>query len=145
MNPSRPDVVFDCNIFLQAISRTNGPAAEALRLVDQNVVTLHLSKGILRELRRTLAYPEIRQKNPHVTDDVVARFIDHLLFRGVLLRDVPHAFDFPRDPHDEPYIDLAAAIGADYLVTRDRDLLSLADAHDIEAKQFRQRFPKLSV
>ena len=145
MNPSKPDVVFDCNVFLQAISRANGPAAEALRLIERNVVSLHLSRPILRELRRALAYPEIRQRNPHVTDEVIGAFLARVSFRGVLLRDVPHVFDFPRDRDDEPYIDLAAAVAADYLVTRDLDLLSLATDRAIQAKQFRQRFPNLSV
>jgi hypothetical protein len=34
MSDSRPDVVFDCNVFLQAIARAGGPAAEALRAVE---------------------------------------------------------------------------------------------------------------
>jgi predicted nucleic acid-binding protein len=58
---------------------------------------------------------------------------------------VPHVLDVPRDPDDEPYLDLAAAVEADYLVTRDQDLLSLNTDHSIEAKQFRQRLPKLSI
>ncbi len=120
MNPSRPDVVFDCNVFLQAISRVNGPAAQALRLVERNVVRLYVSKPILRELRRTLTYPEIRQRNPFVTNEVIDVFLARLLFRSVLLRDVPHTVDFSRDPDDEPYINLAAAVAADYLVTRDK-------------------------
>lgn len=145
MNAVRPDVVFDCNVFVQAITRVNGPAAEALRLVDHNMVTLHLSKPVLRELRRTLAYPEIRVRNEHVTDELIEAFIAHLSFRGVLHRAIPHKFSFSRDPGDEPYINLAAAVSADYLVTRDRDLLSLATDRSIEAKQFRQRFQGLVV
>jgi predicted nucleic acid-binding protein len=58
---------------------------------------------------------------------------------------VPHIFDFPRDPDDAAYVDLAAASGATFLVTRDKDLLSLTTDHSIEAKQFRQRFPSLSI
>jgi putative PIN family toxin of toxin-antitoxin system len=145
MNPSRPDVVFDCNIFLQAVSRVKGPAAESLRLAENNAVNLFVSKPILRELRKTLAYPEVRQKNPQLTDDVMDAFLSRIAFRGVLVRHVPHVFDFPRDPDDEPYLDLAAAVCADFLVTRDQDLLSLATDHSVEAKQFRQRFPQMSV
>src|SRR2546426_446599 len=77
-----------------------------------------------------LAYPEIREKNPHVTTEVIDAFLARIMFRGVLNRDVPHVFDFPRDPDDAAYIDLAAAVSADYLVTRDQDLLSLATDHD---------------
>ena len=143
MHSSRPDVVFDCNVFLQALARVQGPAAEALRLVEQNRVTLHISKPILREVRRALAYPEVRQKNPAVTDESVEAFLSRISFRGVLFRDVPHVYDFPRDPDDEAYIDLAAAVNADYLVSRDQDILSLATDHTIQAKEFRQRFPRL--
>jgi putative PIN family toxin of toxin-antitoxin system len=145
MNRSRPDVVFDCNVFLQALARAKGPAAEALRLVEQNHLTLHLSRAILRELGRVLAYPEVQQKNPAVTDEGIDAFLSRISFRGVLHRIVPHIYDFPRDHDDEPYIDLAGAVNADYLITRDKDLLSLAMDHTVEAKQFRQRFPRLSV
>lgn len=145
MNPSRPDVVFDCNTLFQAMSRANGPAAHALRLVEQNLITLHISKAVLRELRRILDYPELREKNPHLTREVIDEFLVRLVFRGVLQRDVPHIFTYPRDPEDEPYLDLAAAVQADYLVTRDNDLLALATDHSIEAKQFRQRLPQLQV
>ena len=38
---------------------------------------------------------------------------------------VPALFALPRDPDDEPYLNLAIAAGADYLVTRDNDMLDL--------------------
>jgi putative PIN family toxin of toxin-antitoxin system len=145
MNLHRPDVVFDCNIFLQALTRGTGPAAEALRRVERNEVTLYVSRRTLRELRAVLAYPEIREKNPHVTDSMVDEFVERIAYRGVLVRDVPHVVQFPRDPHDEPYLDLVAAVRADFLVTRDRDLLDLATDHATEAKEFRQRFPSLKI
>src|SRR5690348_14367004 len=115
---SRPDVVFDCNVLLQAATRANGPAAAALRLMDANRITLHLSKSILREFRRTFEYPEIRERNRHVTDERVEDFIADLLFRGSLYRDVPAVLHLPRDPNDEAYLNLAAAVEADFLVTR---------------------------
>jgi putative PIN family toxin of toxin-antitoxin system len=145
MAPSRPDIVLDCNVFLQAVCRAAGPAADVLRLVERNEAQLHVSRPVLQELRRALAYPEIREKNPHVTDDVVNAFVARLSFRAVVHRDVPRIFDFPRDPSDEAYVDLAAVASAHYIVTRDNDLLSLATGHDIAAKQFRQRFPSLTV
>src|SRR3954471_12689337 len=97
---------------------------------------LYVSRAVLRELRRTLEYPEIREKNPQLTPVIIDAFVARLMFRGVLIRDVPHVFEYGRDPGDEPYLDLAAAVSADYLVTRDQDLLFLATDHSIEAKQF---------
>jgi putative PIN family toxin of toxin-antitoxin system len=145
MDSLRPDVVYDCNVFVQAIIRASGPAAAALRLVERNAVRLHVNRPILRELRRTLAYPELRQKNPNITYAIVEDYLDHIAFRGVVHRDVAHVFEHPWDADDEIYVDLAAAVDANYLVTRDNDLLSLATDHSVAAKQFRQRFPSLRV
>jgi predicted nucleic acid-binding protein len=46
---------------------------------------------------------------------------------------------------DEPYIDLAASAHAEFLVSRDRDLLSLATNRSLVGKEFRQRFPRLRI
>ena len=68
-----------------------------------------------------------------------------MTFRATLVRRVRHVMDYARDPKDEPYIDLAAAARADYLVTRDKDLLSLMTAHSAAAKLFRQKTRPLAV
>jgi predicted nucleic acid-binding protein len=62
-----------------------------------------------------------------------------------LINPVPQVFVFDRDPKDEPYINLAAAAGADYLVSRDRDMLDLMTGYGIDSKAFRQRFRPLKV
>lgn len=61
------------------------------------------------------------------------------------IKEVPRAFEYPRDPTDEPYINLAIAAHAKYLVSRDKDLLDLMTATDLESKQFRQRFRFLRI
>lgn len=60
MTRSRPDVVFDCNVFLQAISRVNGPAAQSLRLVEQNAITLYIITGKLFRQR----FPSLHVVSP---------------------------------------------------------------------------------
>lgn len=42
-------------------------------------------------------------------------------------------------------MNLAIAAEADYLVTRDRDLLDLMIGHSAECKEFRQRFRKIKI
>lgn len=145
MDATCPLAVFDCNVLLQAISRKSGPAAATVRLIEQSRIYLIISKPIIREFRKIWTYPEIIERNPHVTASVVHDFVDFLLFRGTLFRDVPHVIDFPRDPKDEPYLDLALAVEADFLVTRDKDMLTLTHDHSAEAKQVRQRCPKLHI
>ena len=62
-----------------------------------------------------------------------------------MVRHVPRVFEYSRDPDDEPYLNLAIAARAAFLVSRDRDLLDLMTGHDAESKQFRQRFRFLKV
>ena len=41
MEPSRrPGVVFDCNVFLQALANEKSAAAKALDFLEQDVITL---------------------------------------------------------------------------------------------------------
>jgi putative PIN family toxin of toxin-antitoxin system len=141
----RPRVVFDCNILVQAVSNSAGPAGEALGLLERNLIEVFVSRAVLNELRAVLRYPSVREKLPGLNDERVDKFVERLVFRGTLIRQVPHAFDYPRAKQDEPYIDLAAAADAHYLVSRDNDLLSLCTDHSPIGKQFRQRFPRVRV
>jgi predicted nucleic acid-binding protein len=65
--------------------------------------------------------------------------------KATLITHVTRAFAFPRDPDDEPYLNLAIAVKAAFLISRDRDMLNLMTGHDAESKQFRQRFRFLTV
>ena len=53
---------------------------------------------------------------------------------------VPSLFSLPRDPDDEPYLNLALAADADYLVTWDKDLLDL-----MQDATFRAQYPRLTI
>jgi putative PIN family toxin of toxin-antitoxin system len=145
MAGQRPRVVFDCNVLVQAISNRDGPAGQSLSLLDQNLIEVYASRASLKELRDVLQYASVRQKFPDLNEEIVAAFIQRFVFRATLLRHVPHVFDYPRARQDEPYIDLAVAANANYLVSRDHDLLSLATERSIIGKQFRQRYPRLKV
>jgi predicted nucleic acid-binding protein len=80
-----------------------------------------------------------------LTAERIEKFMDRL--RGVvtLVDEVPHVFTYPRDPKDEHYVDLAIAVGARLVVSRDRDLLALADPKDPAGRDFQARFPAISV
>lgn len=143
--PGRPRVVLDCNICVQAVAFDNGPAARALRAAEAGHFELFVSAATLGELRRVLAYEEIRTISPSLTPARLAAFLERLAYRSTLIRRVRHVFDFPRDPRDEPYLDLCAAVKADYLVTRDKDMLWLMTGHAALCKDFRRKTHPLQV
>jgi putative PIN family toxin of toxin-antitoxin system len=136
---ARPRAIFDCNVLVQAVLNPSGPGYACLRLLEEGRVELCLSLDAITEARKVLNRPFVRQRLPEITSERIDAFLSALAYRADLLREVPHVQAYPRDPKDEPYLDLAVAAGADYLVTNDGDLLALATAHSSEAKQFRQR------
>ncbi len=137
--------VFDCNVYLQAASREKSIAAECLRLVEDGKVRLYLSEEILAEVEDVLSRPEIRNHFQTLTDEIVEAFLVRLRRTSQMIRRVPKEFSYSRDPDDEPYINLAVEVEADYIVSRDNDLLDLMTDYTNEAKQFRQRFRLLRV
>lgn len=118
--------VFDCMVFLQAATSDRGPAFACLELVEANQVTLYVSTPILAEVRDVLSRPKITGQFPHLTAARVDVFLQKVASMAVLVGDVPGSGLSVRDAADQPYLDLAAAVNADYLVSRDPDLLDLA-------------------
>lgn len=138
-------VVFDCNVLLQAAARERSVAAKCLNLTESGLVRLFVSRDVLAEVEDVLNRPEIRAHFQDLSDEVVGTFLKRLQKLSVLVRLVPKKFTYTRDEDDEPYINLAVAAGANFIVSRDKDLLDLMTDHTDECKDFRQRFRPLKV
>lgn len=141
----KPRVVFDCNVLLQAAAREKSIAAKCLNLAESGLVQICVSREVLAEAEDVLNRSAIRAHFPDLSDEIVGAFLKHLEKLSVLVRPVPKKFSYPRDEDDEPYINLAVAAGADFIISRDRDLLDLMAGHTDECKEFRQRFRPLRV
>jgi predicted nucleic acid-binding protein len=92
-----------------------------------------------------LSRSQLRQDFPLLTDEKVEQLLELLLLKSKLLHNVPRRFELPRDPNDEPYLNAAIEAGAQFLVSRDRDLLDLMDWNTREGRDFRSRFPQLRI
>lgn len=141
----KPRVVFDCNVLLQAAARGKSVAAKCLNLAESGLIQLFVSREVLDEAEDVLNRPEIRSHFPDLSDEIVGAFLKRLQQLSVLVHPVPKKFSYPRDEDDEPYINLAVSAGAEFIITRDRDLLDLMTGHSTECKEFRQRFRPLRV
>lgn len=138
-------VVFDCNVLLQAAARKTGPGAACLRLAEKGFVRLYLSEETLTEISEVLSRPQVRVQFPELTDDIVGAFLDLLRRTAHTVARVPRKFTYQRDVDDECYVNLAIEVKADYLVSRDSDLLDLMSGHTEVCKDFRRRFRQLKV
>jgi putative PIN family toxin of toxin-antitoxin system len=107
-------------------------------------VTLCVSRSTLAEVSDVLNRPKSRQRFKTLTPERTEAFLRELQKAAVLVDSVPEVFSYPRDPDDEPYVNLALAAGAPYLVTWDNDLLDLMEENP-DGAAFRSRFPGLRI
>jgi putative PIN family toxin of toxin-antitoxin system len=118
-----PRVVLDTNLVLSALVFTHGRLA-ALRHAWHEAGSRPLvSQATVAELVRALTYPKFALA-PEQQRELLA---DYLPFcTAVPMRTPPPKTPVCRDPFDLPFLQLAVAGNAAYLVTGDRDLLALA-------------------
>ncbi|MDQ3131861.1 MAG: putative toxin-antitoxin system toxin component, PIN family [Acidobacteriota bacterium] len=104
-----------------------------------------MSEEILREIADVLTRPKLRAKFSLLTAERAEKLLQTLRKKATLAKNVPHLFSYACDPKDEKYINLAAFVKADYIISRDKDLLDLMTDFTDDAKDFRQRFRPLKV
>ena len=129
--------VFDTNILVSAfLTRhySGGVSTRApLRFVREGRVCLYLSPDIVAELLATLTRHPRTQANYRYTPEMAEQYCSDLLDLAQVIDappDTPGAV--PRDPDDDKIIACAVAAEVDYLVSRDRDLLSLGSYQGIQ-------------
>lgn len=118
-------VVLDTNVLLSALI-FGGGLPGAVRLAwQQGMLRPLASAATVQELVRALAYPKFRLHAAE-QEELLADYLPYV--QTVRMPDPPPAVPACRDPLDEPFMQLALAGQAQWLVSGDRDLLDLADA-----------------
>lgn len=120
-----PRAVLDTNVVVSALVFGGGPAARLRRAWQGGAVLPLVSTATVQELIRVLAYPKFKLD----AQDQQELLADYLPWAEVVsVPEPPPRVPECRDPHDLPFLHLAAAGRADVLVTEDADLLALATA-----------------
>ncbi|NOT59348.1 MAG: putative toxin-antitoxin system toxin component, PIN family [Acidobacteria bacterium] len=146
MNAQKPRIVLDCMICLQAAAREQSRAAACFRFAENHLVQLFISRAILKEVEDVLSRDYIRAHFQTLTDESVAMFLERLRYAAEFVRMVPRHFNYERrDVKDEPYINLAVEVEADYLISRDRDLLDLMSWRQEAGREFQKRFRAMRI
>ncbi|SRR6266516_3299756 len=142
MTPAPPKVVYDCNIFVQALINLNGPAARCVELAKAGSVLLFASPYVLAEVREIHLKTPVKYGITAEQTDELARTIASF---AILVTSVPEVYRHPFDPDDSHYVDLAVKADARLIVSRDGHLLMLADSGRKEGQDFQARFPALRI
>ncbi len=124
---SAPRVLFDTNLYLNYLLSPDpaGSAVEfALIAAADGTIELLLPEDVISELAATI------ERRPYLSARITAMDLQALLRRvRSFATPLPPLDDDPsslsRDPHDDCLLALAVQNDVDFLVTRDRDLLTL--------------------
>lgn len=113
-------VVVDTNVLLSAL-HSGGPPADILDAWQARRFDLVTSREQIEEFKRAAGYAKLRDLLPR---RAVGRVVNQLRKAEILLERLRRAGDSP-DPGDDYLLAMAAAAGAQYLVTGDKALLRL--------------------
>ncbi|MBI5627546.1 MAG: putative toxin-antitoxin system toxin component, PIN family [Candidatus Rokubacteria bacterium] len=119
-------VVLDTNTLISALL-FSGTASRLVPLWQSRRITVLVSKEILQEYLRVLAYPKF-QLGDH---EIRALVEEELLPLAETIRVRRRLAVVRRDPEDDKFLECAVAGRAEYLVTGDRDLRELGSYRGI--------------
>lgn len=117
--------VFDTTIFVSALLTPSGLAKALVERAGAGEFTLILSQEIVDEYFSTLRTHKRLRKDYGYSDEEVAYFMSIVRRVATFVADLP-LLQVVRDPKDDVILATAVKADADYLVTRDKDLLTIA-------------------
>ena len=124
-NRRKLHVVLDSVVAVSAFL-TEGLTADLVSQCQENV-NLYTAVEILQEIRYVLLEkPHLRNRYAY-SSEKVENFIDYLKDISIIVAQLPEIRVIERDPKDDRIVVCAVAASADYIISRDRDLLDLGN------------------
>lgn len=116
-------VVIDANVWVSSLL-ADGNARRIRERFEAGQFQVCFAEELLAECRDVMARPKFRQQ---ITPTQSARLLALIQHMAILV-ELPSAIPpVSRDPKDDPLLACVAAVHCDFLVTGDKDLLSLTE------------------
>lgn len=132
--------VFDTNVILQGILSATGPAGTCIHLLSDDRFRLITSEATIFEIQSVVTRLKLVRKNPQLRGSQPQLVLQKIREKAVIVSPPSKLYEFTRDPSDEIFLNLALENNAEYLVSRDLDLLDL-----MKDFEFVNMFPELSI
>jgi putative PIN family toxin of toxin-antitoxin system len=141
-----PRVVLDTVVLVQALISGRGTSAGCIDRLKAGRFIVLFSDATLAEAKEVPLRSELTRRYSQLTPARVDALFADLERYSLHVAAPPRRFELPRDPKDEPLIDVALAGGAQYLVTWNRRHLTyLMDKDTPEGIGFCTKFPNLKI
>lgn len=122
-----PKVVLDSNIFVSFLISHQPPISTILDLWSKGDLTICYSPEILDELETALKYPKIRKL---ISNSESESLIDAIKVMGILVFPTKK-IEVCRDEKDNKYLEVSLESTSKFLISGDKDLLTLKKFEDI--------------
>jgi putative PIN family toxin of toxin-antitoxin system len=126
----KPKVVLDSVVLVSAFL-TEGLTAELLAQCREKV-KLYTAEDILQEIRRVLLEKVYIRNRYKYSDTDVEIFVNRFREKSTIVDPLPDLHVIERDPKDDKILACAVAVQADYIISRDLDLLELETYQEIQ-------------
>ena len=129
-------VVFDTVVYIRALMNPRGTWARAANRASD--YTICISEDIILEILEAMRAPEMRRKLRRMTSVPPLQRLLHLLSSAEVVEPA-ESITICRDPDDDKIFECAAAAKADYIVSKDKDVLAIGEfrgARTITAADF---------
>lgn len=114
-------VVIDTNIFISGFGWDAKPE-EVLKLLKQKRIINYISLEILNELKRVVSYPKLK-----FSDQLQNRILEFVFFYSEVIEPTEHISHITKDPEDNKFLECAIAARAEFLISGDSHLISIAE------------------
>ena len=117
-------VVLDTNVIVSGVISAKGPAYEILKAWEEKKIVLLMTQPILEEIQEVLLRPKIRKRH-QMTLEEIGDFCAQIEAFSVLIKPPEKSAKVSIDPDDIMFLDCALSGDAEFIVTGDKELLSL--------------------
>lgn len=133
MKAKKKRIVLDTNVVISTLL-FGGELDEIRRLWQKKKITILVSREVLEEYIKVLAYPKFsltEEKIKSVLKEELLPFVTTVRVRS----RISHIKD---DPEDDKFLALAVDGSADYIVSGDKHLLNLSEFQTIKIKTVKE-------
>lgn len=122
-------VVLDSTILVSSFLSEGGLSFEIFQHGKTGKFTWYCAEEIVQETRRVLLEEQRIRKKYHYTDEQVSDFLESVRAVAITVQALPEIHVIRRDPKDDKILACALTTQANYIITRDKDLLDLNNYH----------------
>ncbi len=117
-------VILDTSVIVSGLISPHSPPAKVVALWQQGTIQLLYSAEIFAELQDVLHRQWLQQRLAH-RPNRIPDFLTSVVILGEIISGELDVSGQVRDPNDEMFLICAALGSADYLISGDKDLLTL--------------------